>query len=155
MLERCEKRSSNKVESLSTHLREKAERIQQVLECLIRESSKGIPIIVEGKKDVQTLRNLGVQGEIVSAKTGGKSLLDLLCQIEESGIEEVIMLFDFDRRGKEWTETLKQRLEKSKTKPNVTFWNELLGLVGREVKDIEGLAAYIETLRKKLGQAPL
>jgi 2,5-diamino-6-(ribosylamino)-4(3H)-pyrimidinone 5'-phosphate reductase len=155
MLECCEKRSSNKVESLSTHLREKAERIQQVLECLIRESSKGIPIIVEGKNDVQTLRNLGVQGEIVSAKTGGKSLLDLLWQIEESGIEEVIMLFDFDRRGKEWTETLKQRLEKSKIKPNVTFWNELLGLVGREVKDIEGLAAYIETLRKKLGQAPL
>ncbi len=110
---------------------------------------------MEGKNDVQTLRNLGVQGEIVSAKTGGKSLLDLLCQIEESGIEEVIMLFDFDRRGKEWTETLKQRLEKSKIKPNVTFWNELLGLVGREVKDIEGLAAYIETLRKKLGQAPL
>ncbi len=155
MLERCEKRSSNKVEFLSTHLREKTERIQQVLECLIRESSNGIPIIVEGKNDVQTLRNLGVQGEIVSAKTGGKSLLDLLWQIEESGIEEVIMLFDFDRRGKEWTETLKQRLEKSKIKPNVTFWNELLGLVGREVKDIEGLAAYIETLRKKLGQAPL
>jgi 2,5-diamino-6-(ribosylamino)-4(3H)-pyrimidinone 5'-phosphate reductase len=138
---------------LSTHLREKEEKILQVLQCLIQESSKGIPIVVEGKKDVQTLRRLGVCGEIVSAKTGGKSQLDLLCQIEESGTKEVILLFDFDRRGKEWTESIKQRLEKSKTKPNLTCWNELLGLVSKEVKDVEGLASYIETLHKKTGQA--
>jgi 5S rRNA maturation endonuclease (ribonuclease M5) len=155
MLERCQEGSSHKVEYLSTHLREKEERIQQVLQSLIQESSKGIPIIVEGKKDVQTLKHLGVYGEIVTAKTGGKSLLDLLCQIEESGKKEVILLFDFDKRGKEWTGIIKQRLEKSKTKPNLAYWNELLGLVSKEVKDVEGLASYIETLQKKTGQAVL
>jgi 2,5-diamino-6-(ribosylamino)-4(3H)-pyrimidinone 5'-phosphate reductase len=138
---------------LSTHLREREERIQQVLQCLIQESAKGIPIVVEGKKDVQTLKHLGVCGKIVTAKTGGKSQLDLLCQIEESGAKEVILLFDFDRRGKEWTETIRQRLEISKTRPNLTCWNELLGLVGKEVKDVEGLASYVETLQKKTGQA--
>jgi hypothetical protein len=38
-----------------------------------------------------------------------------------------------------------------KIKPNSFFWRKLLSLVGREVKDIEGLATYMETLRKKCG----
>jgi 2,5-diamino-6-(ribosylamino)-4(3H)-pyrimidinone 5'-phosphate reductase len=136
-------------------LRGKLEKIEQILECLIQESSSGVPIIVEGDNDFQTLRHLGVQGRIMCAKTGGKSRLDLLSQIEDSGVKEVIMLFDFDRRGKEWTETVKESLEKAQLKPDLTFWNQLLGLVSREVKDIEGLDAYLGTLRKKTGQVPL
>lgn len=144
--------SDNKVEFLSTHLREKLEEIQRVLECLVQESSRGIPIIVEGKNDVQTLRHLCVQGKIMCAKTAGKSRLDLLEQIEEGRFREVILLFDFDRRGREWTETVKENLERAKVKPNLEFSNELQVLVGKEVKDIEGLASYIETLREKTRQ---
>jgi 5S rRNA maturation endonuclease (ribonuclease M5) len=58
---------------------------------------------------------------------------------------------DFDKRGKEWTKRLTQHLEKTRIKPNSFFWKELLSLVRREVKDIEGLATYVETLRKKCG----
>jgi 2,5-diamino-6-(ribosylamino)-4(3H)-pyrimidinone 5'-phosphate reductase len=137
---------------LSTHLREKLEKIEQLLEFLAQESSRGILIIVEGGNDVQTLRQLGIQGNIVCAKTGGKSRLDLIGQIEESEVKEVILLFDFDRRGKEWAETVREHLEKVPIKPNLTFWNDLQALAGRDVKDIEGLAAYLETLRRKLGK---
>lgn len=140
---------------MSTHLREKQEKIEQILECLIQESSSGVPIIVEGDNDLQTLRDLGVSGKIMCAKTGGKSRLDLLSQIEDSGVREVVLLFDFDRRGREWTETVKESLEKAQLKPDLTFWNQLRGLISREVKDVEGLEAYLETLRKKTGQAPL
>jgi hypothetical protein len=42
-------------------------------------------------------------------------------------------------------------LEKTKIKPNLTFWNQLYGLVGRDLKDIEGLPAYLETLKKRIG----
>jgi 5S rRNA maturation endonuclease (ribonuclease M5) len=139
---------------LSKHLKDREERIQQVLACLLEESSKGILTIVEGKNDVQTLRQLGVEGEITSAKTGGKTRLDVVCEVEESGAKEVILLLDFDRRGKEWTRMLKQHLEKAKIKPNLTFWNELMRLAGREVKDVEGLASYIRTLKKKAGELP-
>ena len=79
--------------------------------------------------------------------------MDLICDVEESGAREVILLFDFDRRGKEWTKTVRQRLEIARIKADLTFWSELLGLAGKEVKDIEGLAAYLETLKKKLGEA--
>ena len=137
---------------MSKRLKEREERIQQVLACLIEESSKGILIIVEGRNDVETLRQLGVEGEIISAKTGGRTQLDVICEVEESGAKEVIMLLDFDRRGREWTRVLKQRLEKARIKPNLTFWNELMRFAGREVKDVEGLASYIQTLKKKAGE---
>jgi 5S rRNA maturation endonuclease (ribonuclease M5) len=142
----------NKVKPLSTHVKERLEKIQQVIECLIEESSKGIPIIVEGKKDVETLRQLGVQGEIISAKTHGKTQLDLICELEECGKNEVIVLLDFDRRGREWTRVLRQRLERTRTKPNLTFWSELMRFAGREMKDVEGLATYVQTLKKKAAE---
>jgi 2,5-diamino-6-(ribosylamino)-4(3H)-pyrimidinone 5'-phosphate reductase len=145
-----ERGSNNKVNTLSTHLQEKEEKILQVLECLAEESAKGTPIIVEGKNDIEALRALGVEGKIISAKTGGKSILDVISEVEKCTAKEVIMLLDFDRRGKEWTKRLKQNLEKAKTKINLTFWSRLLELVGTEVKDVEGLATYMETLKRKI-----
>ena len=137
---------------MSTRLKEKEERIQQVLERLVQESSEGTPIIVEGKKDIETLRTLGIQGEIMSAKTGRKSRLDVISEIEKKQSREVVLLLDFDRRGREWTTILKQHLEKTEIKPNLDFWNDLKRLVGRELKDIEGLAAYMQTLKKRIGE---
>lgn len=134
---------------MSTHLKEKEEKIQRLSERLAEESARGTPIIVEGKKDIETLRVLGVEGEIISAKTGGKSRLDVISEVEKTGAHEVILLLDFDRRGKEWSKILKEHLERAKIRPNLKFWNELQGLVSREVKDIEGLTSYIETLKRK------
>jgi 2,5-diamino-6-(ribosylamino)-4(3H)-pyrimidinone 5'-phosphate reductase len=137
---------------LSTRLRKREEKIEQIIECLKEESAKGTPIIVEGKNDTETLRALCVEGKIISAKTGGKSRLDVISEIEKTGTREVILLLDFDKRGKEWTDMLKQLLEKAKIKTNLTFWNGLLRLAGRELKDIEGLAAYMQTLKRKIGE---
>ena len=135
---------------MSAHLKEKEEKILQVLECVAEESAKGTPIIVEGKNDVEALRNLAVKGKIISAKTGGKSLLDVISEVEKTSASEVILLFDFDRRGKEWTKRIRQQLERARIKPNTRFWRELLTLVGREVKDVEGLTTYMETLKSKI-----
>jgi 5S rRNA maturation endonuclease (ribonuclease M5) len=144
-----ESRPDNKVKPLSTHMQRKMEEVQRVLECLIEESMKGTPILVEGRKDIQALRELGVTGKILSAKTAGKSRLDTMLEIEQSGQSGIILLLDFDRRGKEWTERLKQDLERIGTKPNLTFWNKLFGILGKEVKDVEGFVAYMRTLKKK------
>lgn len=137
---------------MSTHLRDRKERIEQILECLKEESGKGKPIIVEGKNDTETLRTLCVEGKIISAKTGGKSRLDVISEIEKTGAREVILLLDFDKRGREWTDVLKEQLEKAKIKIDLTIWNGLLRFAGRELKDIEGLAAYMKTLKKKIGE---
>jgi 2,5-diamino-6-(ribosylamino)-4(3H)-pyrimidinone 5'-phosphate reductase len=135
---------------LLARLQEKEEKIRLVLESLAEESAKGTPIIVEGKKDAEALKALGIEGNIIMAKTGGKTLLDVTSEVEKTEAREVILLLDFDRRGREWTRRLKQRLEKTGTRPNIEFWSQLLQLVWREVKDIEGLAPYMETLKRKI-----
>jgi 2,5-diamino-6-(ribosylamino)-4(3H)-pyrimidinone 5'-phosphate reductase len=136
---------------LSTKLEKKLEKILKLLERLATESTKGVPIIVEGRNDINTLHKLGVEGDIISAKSSGRSFLDVLSEIEKRGKREVILLMDFDRHGKEWTNRLTRRLEEMKIKPNLLFWKSLLSLVGHDVKDIEGLATYLETLKKKVG----
>jgi len=136
---------------LSAGLQRKAERLSKLLEKLTAEAAKGILIVVEGQKDVSALRELNVNGNFISSKTSGKSFLDILTEIERQKVREVILLLDFDRRGVEWTHRLKQHLEKTRIKPNLNFWNELYGLVGRDLKDIEGLPAYLETLKKRIG----
>jgi 5S rRNA maturation endonuclease (ribonuclease M5) len=135
---------------LSTRLKEKEEKIQLIITKLIEESAKEKPIIVEGKKDEQTLRILGVNGIIVTVKTGGKSFLEATAEIEKLGAQEVILLLDFDRRGKEGTLRLQRNLEWSKININVLFWRELRALVGREMQCIESLTAYLSTLQEKI-----
>jgi 5S rRNA maturation endonuclease (ribonuclease M5) len=135
---------------LSTHLKDKEEKIQQIIAKLTEESAKGTLIVVEGKKDAETLRALGVEGLVLTVKTGGKSFLDAEAEIEQSGTRKVVLLLDFDRRGREGTKRLKLDLERMKIKPNIKFWQELHGLVGREVQCIEGLPSYLETLKNKI-----
>jgi len=138
---------------LSTRLKEKEEKILLVLEKLTEESTKGKPIVVEGKKDVSALRALGVAGTVLTVKTGGKSFLDLVFEIEKMGVTEVILFLDFDRRGKEGTKSLKKSLERAKIKANIKLWRELSALVRKEIQCIESLTAYLTTLRLKIGSA--
>ncbi|MCK4478563.1 toprim domain-containing protein [Candidatus Bathyarchaeota archaeon] len=137
---------------MSTRLKEKIERIEELLERLALQSAKGIPIIVEGRNDIDVLRKLAFCGNIIAAKTR-KSFLALVTEIEKLDIEEVVLLMDFDRRGKEWTKRLTRYLEQTKIKPNVFFWQELRNLISHDIKDIEGLLPYLQTLRKKIGNS--
>jgi 5S rRNA maturation endonuclease (ribonuclease M5) len=134
---------------LSNRWKEKEDKILQIIEALIEESAKGTPIIVEGKKDVETLRSLGITGPVLTVKTGGKSFTEALNEIEQTGALEVVLLLDFDRRGKEGTIHLKQNLERAKIKPSLKYWHELSALLGREIQCIESLNSYLETLHRK------
>lgn len=136
---------------MSTRLKEKEEKILQILNALAEEAAKGTPIIVEGKKDVEALRTLSVEGTVITVKTGGKSFLNIVTEIEQKGASEVVLFLDFDRRGKEGTKRLKQHLERAKIKPNVTFWHALSALLGKEIQCVESLTRYLDTLRAKIG----
>jgi len=137
---------------MSTGLERKLEKILLLLDKLAAESAGGTPILVEGKKDVETLRKLEITGDIISAKASGKTFLDVLSEVEERGKDEVILMMDFDKRGREWIKRLAEDLERMRIKPNLVFWKELSSLVGRDVKDIEGLSTYMETLKRKTGK---
>ena len=124
-------------------------KIEQILAQLTEESRKGKLIVVEGKKDAETLQELGVNGTILTVKTGGKSFLQAAQEIESLGVSEVILLLDFDRRGKEGTKRLQESLERGKIKVNTKFWRELSGLMSREIQCIECLTSYLRNLQEK------
>ena len=134
---------------MSTRLKERHEKLEEVVAKLVQEASKGKPIVVEGKKDAQALQQLGVTGKIFTVKTGGKSFLEATAEIEMLGGSSVILLLDFDRRGKEGTARLKHDLERLKIKVDTRFWRDLQALAAREVQCIESLPAYLFTLKQK------
>jgi 2,5-diamino-6-(ribosylamino)-4(3H)-pyrimidinone 5'-phosphate reductase len=136
---------------MSTKLKDRLEKILQIIAKLVEESGKGTPVVVEGKRDADNLRLLGVEGKIVTVKTGGKSFVDVVSEIEESGTRGVILFLGFDRRGKEGTKRLVSELERLHVKANVRFWRELEGLVSRDIQCIESLPSYLETLKTKAG----
>jgi 5S rRNA maturation endonuclease (ribonuclease M5) len=135
---------------LSTKLKDKQEKIEQVIAKLLEESKKGTPVVVEGKKDAQTLQTLGVEGPVFMVKTGGKSFLDAVAEIEQSGARKVMLLLDFDRRGREGTSRLIGEFERLRIKSNIRFWRDLKALTGKDIQCIESLPSYLETLKNKV-----
>jgi 5S rRNA maturation endonuclease (ribonuclease M5) len=135
---------------LSTRQKERLEKIQKLITELTEESARGIPIVVEGKKDVDALRGLGVLGTVLTVKTGGKSFTTALGEIEATEAAEVVLLLDFDRRGKLGTAHLKRELERAQIKVNLLFWRGLSALAGREIKCVESLTSYMATLQQKV-----
>jgi 5S rRNA maturation endonuclease (ribonuclease M5) len=135
---------------LSTHKKERLEKIQLVIAKLAEEVAKGMPVVVEGKNDERALTDLGVNGEVLMLKTGGKSFLQFITEIEESNAREVLLLLDFDRRGEEATAHLKRELERLRIKVNTKFWAELRALVNRDIQCIESLPSYLATVQQKV-----
>ncbi len=135
-----------------SNLERKIERTIFLLERLRDESSEGALLLVEGQKDAEALRSIGVKSEILAIKSCGENLIDLIDRIEKCGKREIILLMDFDRYGREITERLVQNLERIRVKINLSFWRELSSLMERDLKDIEGLVTYLETLEKKSGK---
>lgn len=134
---------------MSTHKKDRLEKIQQVIAKLAEEAAKGKPVVVEGKNDAQALADLGVDGEVLTLKTGGRSFIEVIGDIEASGAREVILFLDFDRRGDEATALLKRELERLRIKVNTSFSSELRSLISRDIQCMEGLPAYLVTVRQK------
>ncbi len=128
----------------------KLEKIDWLLERLRSETSSDTLIVVEGEKDVESLRAMGVRSKILAIKSCGKSLPDIIDEIGCVEGREIILLMDFDGHGRELTKRLARSLERMKVKLNLAFWRELSSLLNNDLKDIEGLATYIETLRRKV-----
>jgi 5S rRNA maturation endonuclease (ribonuclease M5) len=135
---------------LLNRLKEKQEKISRTIESLIEESEKGILIVVEGKKDAEALRSLGANGPILTVKTGGKSLNDAIFEIEKTKSSTVILLLDFDRRGKQTTSRIKESLERTKIKPELAYWLSFQTMLRRDIQCIESLTSYINTLDTKI-----
>ena len=120
------------------------EAVTALIEIVASNSSRGIPVIVEGPNDVKTLRKLGISGPIFCAKSRRLGLVDFLDSIAVHS--EVIILTDFDREGRALAWRLRTDLSHLRVKANVEIWKQLKALARSEVVGIENIAKYMDRL---------
>ena len=115
---------------------------------LVKELMKKIPqdavLLVEGKSDVEALRSIGVNCEILAMNSRKGTFTDLIDRIKRYYGREVIILMEFDKHGRKVTKHLVQSLEGKGVKINLYVWRRLSDLVGGEVKEVENLTRLVE-----------
>lgn len=109
---------------------------------LIDESDKGVPIIVEGKKDLEALKRIGVKGKICCIKSSRLNFTDLIDELKEE--KEMIIMTDFDKEGDELARQLSSALIQMRVKVNISIRSRMKNLVKKDIKAIEELADYYE-----------
>ncbi len=121
---------------------ERAERLREVFEAL-NEVNKKFPVIVEGKRDSEALRRLGIKGEIIILHRGN-NLYDF-CEDVAERYERVVLLLDWDERGESLYRFLSSHLK--------GHWEEFSGfreiiklLCQKDIKDIEGIPRLLRNL---------
>jgi 5S rRNA maturation endonuclease (ribonuclease M5) len=116
------------------------EKLLDVIEELKIEAEEK-PIIVEGKKDMESLVKLGVEGTfIIIAKTPVYLIAD---ELVRKGIKEVILLTDFDRRGKMLAKAILEEFRHRGIKVNTKIRHEIFIYTNSGIRDIESLFSYI------------
>ncbi|MEM2168329.1 MAG: toprim domain-containing protein [Candidatus Bathyarchaeia archaeon] len=131
------------------HIERKLEKLNHLIERLKDEVSAGALLIVEGERDVVSLRAIGIKNNVIAIKSGGKTLQEIIDEISFSN-KEIILLTDFDKRGRELAGRLYKSLGGMKVKVNLMFWKDMCELLGGDIKDIEGLAICLENLKRKV-----
>ena len=109
------------------------------------EENRSIPIIVEGKKDIEALRKLDISGSIISVNAG-VPLIDFCDKIAQEHTD-IIILTDWDRKGGYLCRTIKKNLE-GRVNCN-TKYRELFAK-NAMIRTLEGLPSWLETMKEKL-----
>jgi 5S rRNA maturation endonuclease (ribonuclease M5) len=128
--------------------RKRLERVEELLSELSEYSGRGAIIIVEGKRDVLSLKRLGIEGDFELATR--YPLFNFSERIAELG-REVIILTDWDRRGDLLAVKLSEYFGNFGLRPELQIRNKLKLISQKEIKDIESLYNYVTRLRLKTG----
>lgn len=126
---------------------ERLEKLEELILGLQTLAGKGAIIVVEGRKDVDSLRLLGINGEIKLASQ--TPLLEFTEMLSKSG-EEIILLTDWDKKGGIVARKIIQHLLFYGIMPNIEFRSKIRALVKKRIKDVEGLNNYVNKLRYEL-----
>ena len=121
-------------------------KLKSAIDELIERSDEGAIIIVEGVKDVEALRRLGVKGKIVtSANYSNAEVVDLI------GRREVIIMTDWDKKGTALERDLVIKFSSWGVVPNTELRKRIFSIIGREVTSVEDLADFMLKLERELG----
>jgi 5S rRNA maturation endonuclease (ribonuclease M5) len=119
------------------------------LSCIIEDlkicAEQGMPILIEGKKDEEALKNLGIYGNFIQVSGSGLKLFEIAETAVKSS-SKVIILTDFDKKGIELSKRLAQDIQSLGCYPNLEFRRKIMGITRKFIKDIESLPRHMNQL---------
>jgi 5S rRNA maturation endonuclease (ribonuclease M5) len=110
---------------------------------------KGTAILVEGERDRQSLRRLGILGPIVLVHQG-RSLARTAHELATSG-KRVIILTDWDVEGGHLAQRLRLLLEAGSLSVDLEQRRRMARALRGEVVHVEGLARWARRNAERLG----
>ena len=116
--------------------------LRTIFDELIKASEGGAIIVVEGPSDRQSLRELGIKGEILLSST--QPDVDLIDSLADSS--RVIILSDWDTEGKKIEKRLDKLFRSRGIVANTEYRKRIFRIVGKDVKNIENLSRYLHAL---------
>jgi 5S rRNA maturation endonuclease (ribonuclease M5) len=129
-------------------LERRLDRLTKLVQRLSEQSSRGTPIIVEGRKDEESLRELGINGPILCLKAQGKSFFEFSEAIGSN--RKIIVLTDFDTEGKKLAKMLVNELSKKRIKADDYIWKRVGALVRQDIHTIQELGSCIEGMQRRV-----
>ncbi|MCZ7382791.1 MAG: hypothetical protein O8C64_14635 [Candidatus Methanoperedens sp.] len=126
---------------------ERLEKLEELILELQALSDSGAIIVVEGKKDAESLRFLGVKGEIRLSTQ--QPLLEFTEALQRSG-KEIILLTDWDKKGGMSMHKIIQYLLAYGIMPNTRIRAKIKALVKKRIKDVESFNNYIVKMRYEI-----
>jgi 5S rRNA maturation endonuclease (ribonuclease M5) len=127
--------------------KDNVERIFKSLEDL-KEKNRSIPIVVEGKNDIRALRRLNFEGEILQLHS--RMTIEGFCRNLASHHKEVILLLDWDPKGKRLTASLIKHLNSYEVKTDFDFW-KLCFSMASQMSNVESLPSVFYRLASENG----
>lgn len=116
--------------------------VSRIIEDLKAQNSEQL-IVVEGSRDRDALLKLGVRTRIMTLR----SFLRLASTnwLEKEGFTEIIVLTDFDRRGRFYSGVIR-KICSGRARVNTRYKHALKKSLGNWVKDVEGIPGFLKNI---------
>ncbi|WP_424356158.1 toprim domain-containing protein [Methanobacterium sp. MBAC-LM] len=108
-----------------------------------------MPILIEGKKDEEALRKLGITGNIIKVSGSGLKLFEV-AEIAAKTSSKVIILTDFDKKGDILAKKLSEDIQSLGSHPDLNIRKNIIKITRRYIKDIESLPKHMKQLELEI-----
>lgn len=126
---------------------DRLEKVEEIISELEALAISGAIIVVEGRKDVESLLSLGINGEIWQVSQ--QPLLEFTEKLSKSE-KKIILLTDWDERGGIIAKKIITHLMDFGITPDTDIRKRISRLVRKRIKDIESLNNYVVKERSRL-----
>ena len=120
-------------------------KLLSIMEELQNCAKQGMPILIEGKKDEEALRELGINGNFIKVSGSPLKLFEI-AEIAVKSSSKIIILTDFDKKGNELAKRLSEDIQRLGSHADLENRRKIMGITRRYIKDIESLSRHLRQL---------